>query len=92
MYILCCFFDTPGTFTEQIETTFAYITHRIYVHQKYTRLLISDLFMQAKSEIVGGGVISLDYPTTEDTTDINFQEAVQYNGNWYVYMYVQKAR
>ena len=85
-------FGTPGTFTEQIETTFAYITHRIYVHQKYTRLLISDLFMQAKSEIVGGGVISLDYPTTEDTTDINFQEAVQYNGNWYVYMYVQKAR
>ena len=71
-----------GTFTEQIETTFAYITHTIYAHQKYTRLLISDLFMRRKSDSKGG-TIELEYPSTESSDDLDFNGDVgYYDGSW----------
>jgi len=33
-----------GVFMETIDCDFAYIEHRMYMHQKYIRLFVSDIY------------------------------------------------
>lgn len=61
-----------GTFTEKVESEFAYITHTMYPHQKYTNVFVSDIYMKRKTNIPGGGVINIEYPATLESEDIDF--------------------
>ena len=63
-----------GTFSEEIESEFAYITHTMYAHQKYTNVFVSDLYIKRKRDIPGGGVITLKYPAILESEDITFDE------------------
>ena len=42
------FLSHPGVFTEYIDCPFALIEHRTYVHQKYIRLLVTDIYAKRK--------------------------------------------
>lgn len=37
-----------GVYTEEIDSDYLFIQHRMYAHQKYTRLIVSDVFAKAK--------------------------------------------
>ena len=38
------FIPAIGVFMETIDCDFAYIEHRMYIHQKYIRLFVSDIY------------------------------------------------
>lgn len=40
-----------GVFTENIDCPFAYIEHRTYVHQRYIRLLVTDIYAKRKVRV-----------------------------------------
>lgn len=73
-----------GYFMESIKCEFADIEHRIYVHQKYIRLFVVDIFVRMNPATLGGGMISMAYPSFNSTNDILFGEPRQYRGNWQV--------
>ena len=63
---------TLATFTEEIETPFAYITHKTYVHMKYTRLLVTQIRAEHKSGTDMGARVALEYaPHEEGTEDVD---------------------
>ena len=64
---------------ETIDCDFAYIEHKLYVHQKYVRLLVSDIYAMRKDR--SSGVIHFRYPKIL-TDDIRFNQAHRYYGNW----------
>ncbi|CAD5114394.1 DgyrCDS3529 [Dimorphilus gyrociliatus] len=67
-------FDSrTGVFTEKIECDFANIEHKIYVHAKYIRLLVSTIKM-TKRQITGSsssGKITFTYPQVNSTNDLS---------------------
>ncbi len=63
---------------EYIDCDFAYVYHKIYVHQKYIRVLVSDIYWKRKSGSLGGGKLVLDYPEFSASPDIDFGEAQHY--------------
>ena len=63
---------------ETIEAEIGDITHKIYVHKKYIRLLVSDVYCKKKY----GGVFNLDYPSINDTDDIKFEQPRPYFTDW----------
>ena len=72
-----------GTFSEIIETEFAWITHRMYPHQHFTALFVSDITLEAKSDFSASGTIFVDYPATIDQSpDLELSEPEIYEGNW----------
>ena len=59
------------------------IEHRLYVHQKYTKLLVADIHAKRKTNVPGGGSLHSYYYASENhTTDIQFQPKDDYYGNW----------
>jgi hypothetical protein len=67
---------------ETIDAEFAYIEHRMYVHQKYTHLFVSDIHARRKMDVPGGGVIHFTYPLANHTDDISFSGKEEYYANW----------
>lgn len=70
-----------GYFLETIDCEFAYIEHRIYTHQKYIRLFVSDFYARRKPESRSGGVIELRYPSLNVSSDILFDQVREYYSN-----------
>ena len=66
---------------ETIDSEYAYIEHKIYLHAKYIRLLIVDIYAQMKSTAAGGLTLTMRYPPMT-SPDINFQQPIPYLANW----------
>lgn len=73
-----------GVFMETIDCDFAYIEHRMYMHQKYIRLFVSDIYAVKKRDSHGGGLLKILYPDLNVSKSINFGEKMRYNSNWQV--------
>ena len=70
---------------ESIDCQFAYIEHRIYVHQKFIRLFISDIFARRKENPgnMGGGIsLLINYPGLNSSADIVFDKPLSEFSNW----------
>ncbi len=66
-----------GYFMEIIDCDFAYIYHKIYVHHKYTRVLVSDIFWSRKP-VPDEGALLLSYPELTSSPDIDFGDPEAY--------------
>lgn len=68
---------------ETIDCEFAYIEHRMYTHQKYIRLFVSDVYARRKPESKSGGVIQIHYVRVplNDSDDIKFDQPREYYSN-----------
>ena len=51
------------------------VTHRLYAHAKYIRVLVSDISAVRKR----GGVFFVNYPKLNDTADIEFKQKLVYD-------------
>jgi hypothetical protein len=68
---------------EKVDCEYATIYHKIYLHQKYIRLLVVDTFAVLKPNVNGGLTIVLKYPSENSTEDITWQGKVPYlGGSW----------
>jgi len=67
---------------ETIDCDFAYIEHRMYTHQKYIRLFVSDIYVRMKPASIGGGMLSMKYPSMNASYDVIFDTPRFYFGNW----------
>lgn len=67
---------------ESIKCEYADIEHKIYVHQKYIRLFIVDIYVKMNPATLGGGTVTLNYPSFSSSDDIVFDQPRQYMGNW----------
>lgn len=75
---------STGFFMETIDCEFAYIEHRMYTHQKYIRLFVSDIYARRKPESKSGGVIQLRYDRRFNVSDdIQFDQPREYYSNKY---------
>ena len=66
---------------ESINCDFAVIEHRTYVHQKYIRLFVTDIYVRQQSSSIGGGTLTLMRPSLI-SSDTTFGIAQPYLGNW----------
>ena len=73
-----------AVFTEEIDCEFAYIWHHTYVHAKYIRLLVTDIYALRKPGRTNGGVIGLKYPPLNSTNDIHWGQIRYEDGRTYV--------
>ena len=69
-----------GVFLEHIDCGFAHIYHRTYVHQKYVRLLVTDIYAHRKDTNFEG-IIYLKYANLTSTKDIVWGQEQNYYGN-----------
>ena len=68
---------------ETVDCEFATIYHKIYLHQKYIRLLVVDTYATLKPNAIGGVTVRLNYPDLNDTNDIVWQRKTPYmGGSW----------
>ncbi|ESN97174.1 hypothetical protein HELRODRAFT_193290 [Helobdella robusta] len=70
-----------GYFMETIKSEYAYIEHKIYLHQKYIRLYVVEINYKLQPVNFGGGFLTLSYPPLV-SEDIDFKKPVPYIGNW----------
>jgi len=56
----------------------------MYAHQKYIRVFVSEIIARRKEVNTGdsGIVISLQYPTLNDSQDVRFDTPREHNANW----------
>ena len=80
-----------GVFTETIDCEFAMIEHRMYVHQKYVHLLVSQVYAQRKEHAIGGGILTIVYPKLVGRL-VNFNKTKRYNYDWLVSATVARWR
>ena len=71
-------------FTEEIDCEFAYIWHNTYVHAKYIRLLVTDIYALRKTGRTNGGIIRLKYQPLNSTNDILWGRIRYDDGRQYV--------
>lgn len=70
-----------GYFMETIKSEYAYIEHKMYLHQRYIRLFVVEINYVIQPVNYGGGFISLKYPDPV-SDDIIFNQRTPYIGNW----------
>ena len=58
-----------ATFTEEIETPFAFITHKTYAHMKYSRLLVTQIRAVHKRGTDFGARLLLKYADFREGTE-----------------------
>ena len=78
----------PGIFTETITTDFAEVQQRMYMHQKYIRVFVVDMYARKKQigQEYGGSTIVRKFPRINSTEDIRFNsDPVGHYANWSVY-------
>ena len=68
---------------ESIKCEFADIEHKIYLHQKFIRLFVVDIYVKMNPATLGGGTITMNYPKWESSGDLTFGSPLNYRGNWY---------
>lgn len=66
---------------ETIKSEYAYIEHKMYLHQRYIRLFVVEINYVIQPVNYGGGFISLKYPDPV-SDDIIFNQRTPYIGNW----------
>ena len=74
-----------GIFYENITTDFAIVQQRMYMHQKYIRVFVVDLYAEKRAigGQYGGGVLHRCFHKVNATTDIKFNsEPLDHNANW----------
>lgn len=73
-----------GYWMESIKCEFADIEHKIYLHQKFIRLFVVDIYVKMNPATLGGGTITMNYPKWESSGDLTFGSPLNYRGNWQV--------
>lgn len=77
---------------EMVDCEYATVYHKIYVHQKYIRLLVVDTYAVLKSGGIGGLTLRMNYPDINSTDDIVWQGKTPYmGGSWWVIFVVVSA-
>ena len=75
--------SAAGYFMETVDCEYATIYHKIYLHQKYIRLLVVDTYAVLKPGTTGGVTVRLNYPGLNSTDDIKWQGVTPYlGGSW----------
>ena len=75
----------PATFIEQVETPYAIVEIRTYIHQKYVRLLVVDIIARRKRGQYGQSFY-FTYPNVNGTQDIAFEQPRRYEADRYAEM------
>jgi hypothetical protein len=55
---------------EWIDTEYATIEHKIYMHQKYIRLFVVETYAKLKPTALGSVMLTLKYPSTRPMTSL----------------------